>query len=44
VWSDGTFRLARQFTWGELEQPSVDAAKATAEVLAKQAIDSGDVG
>jgi hypothetical protein len=43
VWSDGYFRLARQFTWSDLEQPTADAAKATAELLVQRAIDCGDV-
>ena len=43
VWSDGYFRLTRQFTWSDLEQPTADAAKATAELLVQRAIDCGDV-
>lgn len=44
VWSEGVFRLARQFTWIDLEQPTEDAARTTAEMLAHKAIDCGDVG
>ncbi len=42
-WSDGAFRLARQFAWDDFEQPSADAAKATATLLAQRAIDCGEV-
>ena len=43
AWTNGAFRLARQFTWIELEEPTADAAKATAQELAQRAIDCGDV-
>ena len=43
VWTEGCFRLVRQFTWDDLEQPSAEAAKAAAELLAQKAIDCGDV-
>jgi hypothetical protein len=41
---DGQFQITRQFMWSELELPSVEAAKDTAERLAQRAIDRGDIG
>lgn len=43
TWNDGCFRLARQFTWDDLEQPTAEAAKVTADALVRRAIDCGDV-
>lgn len=44
TWSEGAFRLARQFAWTDEEQTSADAAKAMAQRLAQRAIDCGEVG
>jgi hypothetical protein len=43
TWNDGCFRLTRQFTWDDLEQPTAEAAKITADALVRRAIDCGDV-
>ncbi len=43
AWVGGSFRLAWQATWVDLELPSFEAAKAMAQKLAQRAIDSGEV-
>jgi hypothetical protein len=40
---DGSFTLARQYTWSEVELESADAARVHAQRLAQQAIDGGEV-
>lgn len=43
AWVGGSFRVAWQATWNELELPSVESAKHAAQRLAQRAIDRGEV-